>query len=73
MDLLMRHMERVQPHAVHRLQGRQFVTAFDLDAAMDKRIGELLADLPPLLDEDYRRAAAILATARPADALRRAS
>lgn len=46
--------------------------AFDLDAAMDRRIDELIADLPPLTDEDYRRAAAILATATPARRLRAA-
>ncbi len=32
---------------------------------VDQRIDELLAQLPPLTDEDRRRAAAILSTARP--------
>jgi len=41
--------------------------AFDLDAAINERIDELLAELPPLVDDDYHHAAAILATAKPAD------
>lgn len=39
---------------------------FDLDAAIARRVDELIAELPPLTDEDCRRAAAIFATARPA-------
>ena len=39
--------------------------AFDLDAAIAKRVDELIADLPPLTEADCRAGAAILATARP--------
>lgn len=36
-----------------------------IPASWQRRIDELLAQLPPMTDEDCRRAAAILATARP--------
>lgn len=38
----------------------------ELTEAMSRRIDELLAQLPPLTDEDCERAAAIFATATPA-------
>jgi hypothetical protein len=40
--------------------------AAEIPASWQRRIDELLAGLPPLTDENCRRAAAIFATARPA-------
>lgn len=46
---------------------------FDLEAEMDRRIAEILAELPPPTDEECRGAAAIFATARPLPRLHAAS
>lgn len=40
--------------------------AYDLDAAIDRWVDQQIALLPPMTPDDFSRAAAILASARPA-------